>query len=217
MAENKFLPLLLVRHGEAEHHLKPITGGWTDSELTHLGQRQCQLLAERLEASLLEKPRHLLCSDLKRAVQTAHILSEVLELVIEIQPGLKDLNNGMAAGLTHLEAREIAIAPTDPIIDWRPYPQAESWRQFYQRIVSFMQAFTARQNGLAVLVSHSAVIHVIVAWWLDLGVESPTHFEIHPASLTVLTMNRWGEHTVERMNDTAHLYQAGLCGPIRLD
>ena len=60
------------------------------------------------------------------------------------------------------------------------------------------------------------MIHVIIAWWLGLEVESRTFFNIAPASLTVLTVNRWGERTLERMNDTAHLYAMGLVNPIQL-
>jgi hypothetical protein len=33
----------------------------------------------------------------------------------------------------------------------------------------------------------------------------------------VLTTNRWGERTVERLNDTAHLYANAMRDPIKLE
>lgn len=53
--------LLLVRHGEAEHHVREITGGWTDTCLTERGREQASRLALRLKLNL--DVTHLYCSD----------------------------------------------------------------------------------------------------------------------------------------------------------
>lgn len=210
-------PLVLVRHAEAEHHIREITGGWTDTDLTERGHYQSWLLAARLAQELRGVPLLLGCSNLRRAVQTARPIGDALGIESQIYPDLTDLNNGIAAGKTHAEARLHAIPPSEPILDWRPYPQAESWRQFFQRVAGFIDSFTARQERAAILVSHAATIHVIVAWWLGLSLEYNTSFSIAPASLTVLTTNRWGERTLERLNDTAHLYANAMRDPIKLD
>jgi ADP-ribose pyrophosphatase YjhB (NUDIX family) len=41
-------------------------------------------------------------------------------------------------------------------------------------------------------------------------------FDALPASLSVLSVTRWSERTIERLNDTAHLYAEGLSETIRL-
>ncbi|MFR9126406.1 MAG: phosphoglycerate mutase family protein [Acidaminococcus intestini] len=46
--------ILLIRHGEAEHHVKALTGGWTDSCLTADGKVQMEKLAAVLKRILLE-------------------------------------------------------------------------------------------------------------------------------------------------------------------
>ena len=38
-----------MRHGEAEHLVKDLTGGWSDTSLTELGHKQAQATAEYLE------------------------------------------------------------------------------------------------------------------------------------------------------------------------
>ncbi|HEX7976396.1 MAG TPA: histidine phosphatase family protein [Anaerolineales bacterium] len=216
----KLKPLILVRHAEAQHHVQEITGGWSDTDLTERGRRQTSLLAERLKSELSGVAIHLASSDLKRSVQTVSILGGSLGVKPEIYPQLRDLNNGVAAGKTHAEAKAIAVKPTEPIVDWHPYPQSESWRQFFNRISKFLTEYTCRQEQspaqAALLVTHSAAIHVIIDWWLGIGIDSPTHFEISPSSLTVLTTNRWNERTIERLNDTAHLYAHGMPDKIQL-
>lgn len=213
---NFLQPLILVRHGQAEHQVKDITGGWSDTVLTDVGEEQVRLLADRLRRELNGVAPGLCASSLRRARQTADILAHKLRLSSLIFPELADLNNGTAAGLTRDQASWLALPQTDPAIDWRPYPQAETWREFYSRTTAFMDEFSSNQAGPTILVTHFANIDVITSWWLGLAVDSYTHFEIDPASLTVLTISKYGERAVERLNDTAHLYASGHSEPIRL-
>jgi broad specificity phosphatase PhoE len=209
-------PLLLIRHGQAEHQIKEITGGWSDTSLTPLGEQQAAWLGARLRDELDGTAFTLGASSLKRARQTARIIGEALRLEPQIYPDLTDLNNGAAAGKSHAEAKALARPISQPWVDWRPYPQAETWRELHSRISTFMEQFTATQAVPAILVTHFAIIDLMVSWWLQLDIESPTHFEIAPASLTVLTISKYGERAVERLNDTAHLYAQGIKNPMVL-
>lgn len=213
-------PLILVRHAQAEHHTENLTGGWTDSHLTGEGQRQARLVARRLQNELPEAEYLLACSDLARAIQTAAPLSAALRCEPQIFSELRDLNNGQAANLTREEAHAIAIPPSDPLMDWTPYPEAESWRQFHARVTAFLNSFAERlENGpesAAILISHASTINIITIWWLGLAPETNVFFRTGPASLTVLLVSRWGERVVERLNDTAHLYTDGKHDSIRL-
>lgn len=104
---------------------------------------------------------------------------------------------------------------TEPLCDWRPYPQAETWREFHARVAGCMERLTLDPTPL-LLVTHGGTIIRIVSWWLGLETELWTRvaFGIAPASLSVLRINRWQEHTLERLNDTAHLHGIGLPQPI---
>jgi len=208
--------ILLVRHAESEHHVQAITGGWTDTVLTERGQGQAILLARRLKRELGDIPLEIGTSNLRRAVQTADLIGDALAAQPKIYAEITDLNNGIAAGLTHHQARQIAIPFSEPSVDWQPYPGAESWRQFYLRVAGFIADFHAKQSVTAILVTHAATVHVIVDWWLGVPLESPTHFGASPASITVLTYNRWQERSLERLNDTSHLYSDGLSEAIDL-
>jgi probable phosphoglycerate mutase len=70
--------LILVRHGEAEHHVKGLTGGWTNTPLTALGKKQAQLTGKHLKDHILDSSFGFFSSDLDRAFQTAEILGSYL-------------------------------------------------------------------------------------------------------------------------------------------
>jgi probable phosphoglycerate mutase len=72
--------VVLIRHGHAEHVDGPITGGWTNTNLTELGVIQAKSLANRLKRDISQLDLKLYCSDLKRAEQTAAIIGQALNL-----------------------------------------------------------------------------------------------------------------------------------------
>ena len=205
-------PTILVRHAQSEHHVKRLTGGWTDAGLTELGRRQAACLASRLKREIGDTPCHLHCSDLKRALQTAVIIGREIGVTPNPVSELRELNNGVAAGKSLEEAKRYALELTTPVLDWQPYPQAETWRQFHSRVTTCMGQLTRNQDAPLLVVTHAGAIINIVAWWLQLDIDmlDKVSFHASPASLTVLRVNRWNEHAIERLNDTAHLYATGL-------
>ena len=105
--------IILVRHGEATHHTEHFTGGWTDSDLTDKGRLQIEAAAEKLARDFVpaRMPHfRILCSDLKRAHESAVIFAEKLGLAkVEDYSFLREKNNGRAAGLKESEiCRNIA-------------------------------------------------------------------------------------------------------------
>lgn len=64
--------ILLVRHGQTEYNNSSMFGGITDSELSAIGRRQIELLRDRLAE---EKIDSVICSDLKRAMESVKIIT----------------------------------------------------------------------------------------------------------------------------------------------
>ncbi len=212
--------LIVIRHGESEHHLNGLTGGWTDCGLTDLGRRQASLLAERLARELAgQPPLRLYYSDLKRAAETAATVAQALGLEAIPMRELREFNNGQAAGLTIAEAESIELPRTYPILDWQPYSGAETYRRFYERVAAAMDDLDRREANAALIVTHGGTHNLIVAWWLKLGAEAldQVSFAAATTGVTVLTHNRWNERTIERLNDTAHLYTAGLAAGLSIN
>ena len=77
------ITLILVRHGEAEHNISNLTGGWSQTNLTHKGIQQSKVLAKRLKKELNKKTIRIVSSDLTRAKETAEIIGNILGTVPE--------------------------------------------------------------------------------------------------------------------------------------
>ncbi|MCW4036482.1 MAG: histidine phosphatase family protein [Candidatus Bathyarchaeota archaeon] len=60
--------------------------------------------------------------------------------------------------------------------------------------------------------AHGGTIINTVAWWLRLGLETLSNmsFRTSPASISVLGTTELNERAIFRLNDTTHLYTAGL-------
>jgi probable phosphoglycerate mutase len=199
--------LFLVRHGESEHHVSGMTGGWTDLPLTTRGLEQAARTAEHLALTIGERPISLFSSDLRRASMTAAAIAQRLGLSVVEDPGLREINNGRAAGLTLAEAKSLELPRTESAVDWMPYPEAETWRAMTDRVAHCMERLARHASPTVIVVSHGGSATAVVKWWLRLPEESKhqIHFEFRPCSVTELLENEWGERVLVRLNDTAHL------------
>jgi probable phosphoglycerate mutase len=200
--------LILVRHGQSEHHVLRLTGGWTDTPLTPLGHDQAQRVAARLRDELAGADVRLYASDLERAMQTAGHIGAALGVKPIADERLREHNNGDAVGLTMDEARVRFADSWD--IDWgldiRPFPNAETWREFFERTAPFIDE-RENDDAVTIAVTHGGTILNLVARWLMLPAEAiaSAGFDAHPTSLFVLRSDKRGQRIAERMNDTAHL------------
>ena len=196
--------LLFVRHGESEHHVKGLTGGSTDLPLTPRGRRQAVAAAARLATLLDGEPATLFSSDLVRAAETAAIVARSLHVDVEAAPGLRELDNGAAAGLTSAEALRIETPLTAPVLDWVPYPRAESWRVMATRVRACLHGLDPR-TPIAVIVGHQGSGCEVLKGWLGIDVEFLLEIMLAPCSVSELRRTTYGEPCIVRINDTAHL------------
>lgn len=149
----------IIRHGKDD---ETVRGGWSDQPLTEEGIRQIEELTEKI-ANLSVK--HIYSSDLRRAMETAEILSRKLGLQITSLPEFREVNNGELAGMDNTIALERYPGLFWNQLEWeQPYPGGESPKQFYERIGSAWDAFTQEllsKNENVIMVTHGGVIHII--------------------------------------------------------
>ncbi len=209
--------VVLVRHAQSDHHVRRLTGGWTDTPLTALGHEQSRRVAARLRRELGDVPVSLYTSDLLRAQETAAHIAAAFGVEPRPDPRLREHNNGAAANLTMAEAsaRFPGVFDAPWTADFRPFPGAETGREFSERAGAFIDTL-ADDGATPVVVSHAGTIIRLVARWLRLPAEAleATIFATHPTGVTVLQADDGGHRIVERLNDTAHL--AGLDGWVGL-
>jgi probable phosphoglycerate mutase len=200
--------LLLVRHGQSEHHVRGITGGWTDLPLTAEGRRQAQATADRLRAMLPDTTVALHTSDLQRAMQTADRIARALGVDPVPSADLRELGNGAARDLSLEDAARIARPVTEPVLDWVPYEGAESWRDLHRRISEFLAELDREVEGTAVVVTHGVSLVCAVNWFLGIHEDAllaRIHYAADPCSITWLRADPEGTRTLVVANDTSHL------------
>ena len=197
--------LIVIRHGEADHLVQSLTGGWSSSNLTELGKHQAAMTGQKLVSLIDNRKCQFFSSDLVRASETADIIATHIRLQPVLTPLLRELNNGAGADKTLEDAAKIAIPMSDPLVDWTPYPDAESWRAMSNRVCSFMDSLD-KTKELTILVLHAGSGNAAIFWWLEIGIgKHNIAFEMEPCSICRFAINKWGEKTIIKLNDTGHL------------
>ena len=206
--------ILLVRHGEATHHTEHLTGGWTDSVLTEKGKSQMRFLAAKLakDFNRYKMKTRILSSDLKRAKDSAQIIADTLNERVELAPFLREKNNGKAAGLDEKSARSLYVMPPSPKeLDHRNYPGGETRREFFNRTIMGLKTIETFEKENFIIVAHKGTIQNIIFDWIGFNIEEVNKhnfsFDILPASVTVLGVNKWQEHAIFLLNETSHLHR----------
>lgn len=157
------MTIYLIRHGKDDDTVR---GGWSNHGLSLVGVKQVHALAEEIAAANINADR-IYSSDIKRAAETAELLSCRLGYPIEYIPELREADNGALAGMENELAKE-----KYPGVYWSAlnydecYPSGESPQMFYDRIKTAWLALKRRRLRQtaedALLVTHGGVIEAIL-------------------------------------------------------
>ncbi len=146
--------LTLVRHGETDYNAKDIVnGGNVDTLLNETGRAQVRALAKKLKK---KKYDVIISSDLKRAVETAEILSA--ELKVPHAAKWKELRERDMGDWSGKPEQQYRIALPNGVIaspGLSPFTpeNGESFETFVQRMEKALQRIRAEYPGKRVLVA----------------------------------------------------------------
>ncbi|MGB3735638.1 MAG: histidine phosphatase family protein [Ilumatobacter sp.] len=156
------MKLILVRHGDAHAGFHgPIAGPTGCSGLTDLGMTQARLLRDRLDATSSVHVDHLVTSRIRRAIETAAIVSPALGFdSVEQDCELCEVHTGDADGVDWADypARFGSfdmLAEPDRLFA----PNGDSWNGFHQRVDRAMSRYARhRPDETVMAVCHAGVI-----------------------------------------------------------
>jgi alpha-ribazole phosphatase len=158
------LRLILLRHGEPEQAAKGRCYGRLNVGLSDEGRKQIEA---KLAAIRNLRADALYTSPLKRAVESARIVSDCLGLEPISTDELREINFGAFEGLTYEEVEK--RYPEDYKL-WmeRPteitFPQGESFAQMKARVLRFRQCLLNTHNSKTVVViSHGGANRILLA------------------------------------------------------
>jgi broad specificity phosphatase PhoE len=194
--------ILLVRHGATDWNLQGRCQGATDRELNPVGIRQ----AEEIAAVLTQESVHAIySSDLKRAQQTAHLISRPHNLPVRIEQEIRELDHGDLEGLTF---NEIKNGYPDFLQRWRAEP-AEIQVPGGERLIDVAERAWRGLNRIVerhpeakkiVVVSHNFPILGIVCRITGTHLNQYRSFHIDPCGVTRLSRNGHDDWQVTHIN-----------------
>lgn len=159
--------VMIIRHGATNLNDEDVSvdriRGWTDVPLSDAGEKE----AERLGRELMnrdELPQVLVTSDLKRARNTAKIISKITGIEIaEVSKSFRPWDVGEYAG----ELSNVAIPIIGNYAVNKPdekIPGGESFNSFRQRFLAGLKEALAKYDGLVAIVTHHRDERLLKAW-----------------------------------------------------
>jgi probable phosphoglycerate mutase len=158
--EPKKADIVIIRHGSALHE-KTKMGGWTDVPLEPEGVKNAEEAAKNVPKDL----DGIVTSDLKRASQTAEIISKKTGIpVLGEDKSLRSWNMGDYAGKSSKEIEPILekLATQEPD---KPIDDGESFNQYKERFLKGVEAIREKYAGKKIgILTHSHGTRILDAW-----------------------------------------------------
>lgn len=191
-----------VRHGEVEERYQKVFGGRLDIDLSPLGVRQAEVVAEHLRGQHFDA---IYVSPMKRARRTLDPILAANGHCPVVRDGLREVDFGAWTGCTW---DEVHARFGKSAYDWLHeleaggIPDAEPVPDYQRRVAGCLDEVLALHPGRTVaVVCHGGVIRMALAHLLELPLSKMAHFEIDYASLTVVD-HRPGRPEVQLLNFT---------------
>ena len=198
--------IITVQHTQSVHHTNNMVGSWTDWDLTELGKVQADRIGKKLCDELANKAVVIYSSDLKRARQTAQEIAKYLKVEPIFKKELRERNLGKCCGRSVQWLRE-NIECEVKTVDDRPFSDAESRRDAWNRLYPFFEEVMASEEENIIIVSHGDLLSIWNAMYIGLSVESYYQVDIHgPAGgVSHMIFGDDGKHRIKYISDMSYI------------
>jgi len=191
--------LVLVRHGVTAHTVeKRFSGGLSSANpgLSDEGRDQIRAVADWL-SPLADRIDAIVSSPVRRTVESAEILAEVLGHAVLVEDGFAEMEFGAWDGMTFAEVSEQFQDGLDAwlgALDVVPGDSGESFVAVQERVLDALQrVLDAHAGRTVVVISHVTPIKTLVAHAVGAPLPAVYRMELTPASVTVLSFFPAGE------------------------
>lgn len=147
--------IYLMRHGQDD---ESYIGGWSDVELIPEGiddvKESALWIRDNLNIKIIQ------CSDVKRAVQTAELVSDCICVPYIRNINLREQNKGDLNGVLRTKLSEEELVFTNSKSVDTVYPNGESLRNLYNRMKVYINKILEMEDD-TLLITHRGVINMI--------------------------------------------------------
>lgn len=156
------MKLYVTRHGETPYNVENLICGISDIELNDHGKVQARKIAEKLKNENIDI---IYASPLKRAKETADIISGEINKNVMIDERLHEIDFGIFEGMPGMtpEFREVKKNHA------MRYPQGEKLFEVVQRVYNFLDEVNEKYKDKTLLVvCHGGIVRVIHSYYHDM-------------------------------------------------
>ena len=147
--------IYLMRHGQDD---ESYIGGWSDVSLIPEGKLEVNETAKWIKDNLNIKK--IICSDVKRAVETSEIVNKYLNVDVSFDANLREQSKGILNGAKRDDIWDdygdlLENADEDTI-----YPGGDSLRTLYERMKVYLGMLVNLEDD-TLLITHRGVINML--------------------------------------------------------
>lgn len=150
--------IITVQHTESEHHINRHIGAWGDWSLTERGREQAFEVGKWLLCEDCHRGFKMYCSDLARAVQTAEEMNKSLHITPVYSEVIREVNAGEGNGKPRDWYREHKAPKNGYDPDYKPFPNAESDRELWDRLTPFYNRIIGNDEERIIITSHGTAL-----------------------------------------------------------
>lgn len=201
----------VVTHPESTHHVERIVGGWHDSELTPAGLRAAAATGTALRERLAAGGVEVHSSDLRRTLQTAQAIGDLLGAPVTTDPGLREKSYGEAEGRPQVWLDE-RFVPPPPVGERMRHDEgiagAETKWDLAVRVYAAVDRILESDREQQVVVTHGMAATFVLARWIGmpLAAAGQVSFPVRPGSITHLREDDFFHNrAIVSLGDVAHL------------
>ncbi len=182
--------IYLIRHGKPEQGDEQRRFiGQVDLPLSAEGQRQAQILGEKLQSRKIDA---VYCSDLIRSVETSRPIAALQHLESISLPQLREINLGKWDGVTFSEIARIYPKEFrqrgNDIVYFRP-PEGESFADCNTRALAAFQEICRTGHENIVIVGHAGVNRLLLCHILGMPLNNLFRIAQSYACMNVIIAN----------------------------
>jgi probable phosphoglycerate mutase len=195
--------IYLLRHGQIEPYEKKTFIGQSNVPLSQVGIEQAEAWQKYFQKKL---PGKIFCSDLKRCVVTAKIVSGLFPERICAKKEFREISLGQWQGVAVEDIQNNFPKQWElrgnNLKGFRP-PEGESFYDLSQRVLPTFYAICEQGTGDVMIVSHAGVIRVILADVLKIDLNDIFEIPQEYGALNILEAAKEGIKVV-KMNQLLH-------------
>lgn len=198
--------IYLIRHGATTLSTEDRFSGGTDVDLSQEGRWQAARLAERLVGHNIAA---VYCSPMRRALETAQIISKTCQLAPQPREGLREIHHGHWETMSRQDVEqqfpdEYAAWEEDPFT-FAPQGGETGLMVMARSLPVIREIVVSHSDQTVVVVSHKATIRLILSSLL--GIEARGYrdrMDQSPACLNILDFKDPVRVRLMLFNDVSH-------------